>query len=223
MNKFETNSLIIEDQTNISYFNDITSYIEEHEQEILNVFRISNLSPKWKVKFISFKEFENIMNTYYGQYEDYMAGNSNSYRREILLLNIEDQVKYTRHKEADIEHLQKQCIHEFIHACYSEVVGQGNTIHWFNEGLATYLSHQDRMFIDISDTDFNLLLNDFNKTHGKGYTPSYLMVKYLFENYSSEEIYKLIAEPNYLIENTSKIINESVEWINKQLNNKTKK
>lgn len=223
MQNIETNNLIFEDYTDIPYLKDIVSYVDEHEQEVLEVFRIPRLSSKWKVIIIPFEDFKNLMIKYYGGYEDYMAGHANSNERIIRCLNVEDQIKYTKHKEANLEKLQKQIVHEFVHACYSEVVVRGSRIHWFNEGLATYLSHQDREFKDISNVDFNLLLNDFNAMHGAGYTPAYLIEKYIFENYPSEEIYKMIIDPYYLISKTKDIINESVEWIKKQANNNTKK
>lgn len=223
MQTIETNNLIFEDQTDISYFNDLVFYVDKHEQEVLEVFRIPELSSKWKVIIMPFEDFKNLMIKNYGGYEDYMAGHANSDERIIRCLNVEDQIKYTKHKEANLERLQKMIIHEFVHACYSEVVIKGNRVHWFNEGLATYLSHQDRDFKDISNIDFNLLLNNFYATHGAGYTPAYLIEKYIFENYSSEEIYKMIIDPDYLISKTKDIINESVEWIKERVNNNTKK
>lgn len=223
MQTIETNNLIFEDQTDISYFNDLVLYVDEHEQEVLETFRIPELSSKWKVIIMPFEDFKNLMIKNYGRYEDYMAGHANSDERIIRCLNIEDQIKYTKHKDANLEKIQKMIVHEFVHACYSEVAIKGNRVHWFNEGLATYLSHQDREFKDISNVDFNLLLNDFNAMHGAGYTPAYLIVKYIFENYSSEGIYKMIIDPNYLISKTKDIINESVEWIKERVNNNTKK
>jgi len=223
MRKMETNNLIFEDYTNAPYFDKLFYYVDEQEPDILNVFKMSELPSKWKVEIIPFEEFKRIMDEEYHGYEDYMAGHADGTNRIIRVLNVEDQIKFTKHKEATIESLQKQLVHEFVHACYDEVVGSKNIIQWFSEGLATYLSHQDREFKDISDTDFNLLLNNFNATHGKGYTPAYLMERYIFENYSEDEIYKLISEPSYLAQKTSSIINESVEWIKEQIGIRTKK
>ena len=223
MKTVETNNLIFEDFTNISYLNELIFYVDEHEQEVLDTFRMLELSSKWKVEIIPFEDFKNLMSKFYGKYEGYMAGHASSYNKLIRVLNVEDQIKYTIHKETTIEKLEKQIMHEFVHACYSDLVGKENTIHWFNEGLACYISHQDRKFVDISNIDFNIFLNDFNKLSGKGYTPAYLIVKYIFENYSSDEVYRLISEPNYLIKKTSIILNEAIEWIKTQVNSKTKK
>lgn len=218
MQTIETNNLVFEDQTDISYLNDLVFYVDEHEREVLEVFRIPKLSSKWKVVIMPFEDFKNLMIKDYGVYEDYMAGHASSDEKIIRCLNVEDQIKYTKHKDTNLEKFQKQIVHEFVHACYSEVA-KGNRVHWFNEGLATYLSHQDKDFKDISNIDFNLLLNNFNAMHGAGYTAAYLIEKYIFENYSKEEIYKLIIDPHYLIFKTRDIINESVEWIKEQVNN----
>ena len=220
MRTIETKNLIFEDYTDISYFSDLVFYVDEHETEILNFFKMPKLQIKWKVLILTFEDFKNTMIKYYGYYKDFMAGHSKSSDKTIRILNVEDQIKYTKHKDSTIEKLKKQIIHEFVHACYSETVGYRKETHWFNEGLATYLSHQDRDFEDISNIDFNLLKTDFNKFGSYGYTCSYLIVKYLFKNYSKDEIDKLVFTPDYLIEKTDDIFSEAKEWIKQQINSR---
>ena len=217
----ETKNLIFEDYTDMPYLDEIVSYVSKHEQEILNFFRIPEFNPKWKVQFIPFEEFKNTMIQLRGKYEDYEAGLTQQSIKTIKSLNIEDQIKYTKHKDCDINRIRKMIVHEFVHASYSVLLP--NSIQWFNEALATYLSHQDRELKDISDVDLTGL-KIFNDIAPKGgYTYAYYIARYLFANYSEDEIYKLVSDRDYLIEKQNGIFEETKEWIKKQVNNNTKK
>ncbi|MBR5662538.1 MAG: hypothetical protein IKX00_02660 [Bacilli bacterium] len=221
MNITETNNLIFIDHTNISYLTDVILNVDEQEVDILNFFRLSELKTKWKVEVLPFEEFKTIMIEKRGRYEDYMSGCAFSEERTIRILNIEDQIKYTKHKDADFEKFCKQIVHEFVHACYAEILP--NAVQWFNEALATFLSHQDRDFYDISDVDLTGL-KVFNEIASKGgYSYSYFIACYLFNNYPEEEVFELAKDRDLLISKSNFLFDETKKWIKEQLNIRGKK
>ena len=114
METIETNNLIFEDYTNAPYFKEIVFYVDEHEQEILNFFKMTELPSKWKVKFIPFEEFKEYMIKRRGKYEDYMAGQTTYSEKTVYALNIEDQVKYTKHKDTDMIRINKNPVEKFL-------------------------------------------------------------------------------------------------------------
>ena len=217
MKTLETNNLIFEDYTDMPYFKDIVSYVSNHEQEILDFFKLTKLPSKWKVKFIPFEEFKSYTIKRLGKYEDYIAGQTTYSEKTVYALNIDDQIKYTNHKDTDIMRINKMLVHEFVHVCYGEIMN--NPIQWYNEALATYLSHQDREFKDISDVDLTGL-KIFNDIASKGgYTYAYYIARYLFDKYSKDEIYKLTTDRDYLIEKQNSLFEETKKWVKEQLNN----
>ena len=59
---------------------------------------------------------------------------------------------------------------------------------WFFEGIATNLAKNNYELTDLSECNFELLMNDF-KNYGKGrYKYSYTVVNYILNNYSRENI-----------------------------------
>ena len=217
MKTLETKNLIFEDYTNAPYFEDIVIYVENHEQEILDFFKLAKLSSKWKVKFLPFEDFKNYMIEHYNNYQNFMSANTSRKEKLVTALNVEDRREYTNHKDADLMQICKMLVHEFIHVCNGEAVD--NPVLWFDEGLASYLSHQDREVIDVSNEDFSFLKNNFYDFSSKSYTYSYYIVKYLFEHYPMEEIQKLTFDKEYLISKTNDLFNETKKWTKEQFNN----
>ena len=84
-----------------------------------------------------------------------------------MILNIEEQVKYTTHKDSNLDDTLKMILHEIIHSCNSVINNDFNQTIWFREGLATNLAHQNYSLVDLNNCNFKLLKEDFNN-YGKG-------------------------------------------------------
>ena len=156
----------------------------------------------------------------YGEILSYICGDSNSSTHTIRILNVDDQVKYTTHKDADVEKIQDTALHEIVHQCHhiyiTDYTGYKQTT-WFSEGLATNISNQKYEIQDLNQCNFDELKTDFR--HYKGnYRYAYTIVNYVLNNYSDEEIEKLYKNPTYVRESANKIFEEAKVWVNNKLN-----
>ena len=206
MMKKELENFIIESDIQLDYFEEVVEHIAENEKRILDFFKLERLPNKIKILILSYKPFKEIIISKYGEILNYVRGNSSSETNTIIVLNIEDQIKYTIHKDADIKSLKDTVLHD-----HRQII-------WFSEGLATNLANQNYIISDLNKCDFDKLKNDFS--HYKGsYIYAYTIVNYVLNNYSNEEIEKLYKNPNYLREKSSKIFEEAKSWTNNILFN----
>lgn len=214
----ELDNFIIKSDTQIDYFNDLVNYIIENEKRILSFFRLERLPNKVEIRILSYKPFKEFIISQYGEILDYVAGYADYKTNIIRQLNIEDQIKYTTHKKANIYSTSKMIIHEIVHKCHQVYNTDCRETTWFSEGLATNLAFQDRELKNLDECDFNTLKSDFR--HYKGnYDFAYTLVKYILNNYSEEEIYMLYTNANYVREKSELIFNEAKDWVNNQINN----
>ena len=218
MMKKELENFIIESDIQLDYFEEVVEHIAENEKRILDFFKLERLPNKIKILILSYKPFKEIIISKYGEILNYVRGNSSSETNTIIVLNIEDQIKYTIHKDADIKSLKDTVLHEIVHQCHHVYHNDHRQIIWFSEGLATNLANQNYKISDLNKCDFDKLKNDFS--HYKGsYIYAYTIVNYVLNNYSNEEIEKLYKNPNYLREKSSKIYEEAKSWTNNILFN----
>ena len=216
--KKELENFIIESDIQLDYFEEVVEHIAENEKRILDFFKLERLPNKIKILILSYKPFKEIIISKYGEILNYVRGNSSSETNTIIVLNIEDQIKYTIHKDADIKSLKDTVLHEIVHQCHHVYHNDHRQIIWFSEGLATNLANQNYKISDLNKCDFDKLKNDFS--HYKGsYIYAYTIVNYVLNNYSNEEIEKLYKNPNYLREKSSKIFEEAKSWTNNILFN----
>ena len=210
--KINLNNIIIEYSKDLNYIDNIVSYIELNEKEILSFFRIDKLSKKYILKILNYDEFKKYIINKYGEIKPYVRGDTDSKSNTIVVLDIEDQIKYTIHKDACTDDVIKMVMHEFVHACNNEVCNCVNEIVWFEEGLATNLAKQNYSLCSLDDCDFNMLKNNFNNCKNN-YKYSYTIVNYILNNYSKDEIFNFISNVDYLINSSDKIFKTAKEWI----------
>ena len=221
--KKELENFIIESDVQLDYFNDIVMAIIENERRILEFFKLEKLPNKVKILIQSYEPFKEFIISKYGEILSYVCGDSNSSTNTIRILNVEDQIKYTTHKDANAQKIKDTVLHEIIHQChhvyntdYKNATWIKQTI-WFSEGLTTNISNQNYNIQDLNECDFDKLKNDFR--HYKGsYSYAYTIVNYVLNNYSDEEIEKLYKNLNYVKENADKIFKEAKLWTNNKLN-----
>lgn len=219
--KKELDNFIIECDIELDYFDEIVDYIVENEKRILKFFKIDKLPHKVTILILSYEPFKEFIVSKYGEILSYVCGDSNSSTNTIRILNVDDQIKYTTHKDADVKKLEGTVLHEIIHQCYhvyhTDYKQNYRQTTWFSEGLATNLSNQNYDIQDLNECEFDMLKNDFRHYRGS-YRFAYTIVKYVLNNYPDEEIEKLYKNPNYIREKEDIIFEEAKIWINENLN-----
>ena len=157
--KKELKNFTIESNSNLEYFDDIVNYILKTEKIVFNYFKIQKLFSKYKIIIMDYAPFKEYLLKQEGKIYNYIRGITEG--QTIRILNIEDQIKYTTHKDATLEDTKKMIMHELVHMCHHFVNDDYNQTIWFREGLATNLSNQNYKKIDLSTCNFELLKNDF--------------------------------------------------------------
>ena len=209
--KKELDNFTIESDLELDYFFEVVNYIKENENRILDFFDLDRLPNKVTILILSYEPFKNFIISKYGEILDYVSGDSDSKTNTIRILNVEDQIKYTRHKNTDIDKIKKTAIHEIVHQCHHLYHNDYRQTTWFSEGLAKNLARQENKTVVLSDCDFNQLKNDFRHYDGN-YAYASIIVNYILNNYSKEEIKKLYSDPDYLRNNADRLFNEAKEF-----------
>ena len=180
-------------------------YIKKQFISIMNFFNIKKLNKptiikifdnieKFRSEALKLSKFDSLPHWAIG-----MSVNMKEYDvNYILELSFEEQKKIDYHKDKTLEEFIKTIIHKFVHTCHSQYKNNVELDAWINEGIATYLSNQcenleySREFEEIFSEDVVPYQNYRN------------VFNYVFENYSKEDILKLLNNENYIKE---KIIN----------------
>lgn len=214
--KKELDNFIIESDIQLDYFDDVVMAIIENEKRILDFFKLEKLPNRVKILILSYKPFKEFIVSKYGEILSYVSGDSDSATNTIRILNIDDQIKYTTHKDADIKRIKDTALHEIVHQCHHVYHTDYRQTTWFAEGLATNISNQNYKIQDLNECDFDKLKNDFR--HYKGsYRYAYTIVNYILNNYSDEEIEELYKNPEYLREKANIIFEGAKIWTNSKL------
>ena len=208
--KRELNNFIIEGINNIDYFDDIVNYITENEKEIFSFFRINKLSKKCHIQILNYDLFKKYIINKYGDIKDYIRADTDYNSYTINILDIDDQIKYTTHKEVSVKELLRIILHEMIHICHDEINHDYSETIWFYEGIATNLSKQDYKLINLDECDFDKLKIDFGSVKNN-YKYAYTIVNYIINNCSSEEVYKLCKDSNYLRDRSNELFKKAKE------------
>ena len=203
------NNFTIESATTISYFDDIVNFVLKNEKDILDFFKLEKLPQKFNIIIMNYDDFKDVQIKAYGKVIDYVRGITNGSTNTIMILTIEDQLKYTTHKNATLDDTLKMILHEVVHACNSVVAKFYYQTAWLQEGLATNLANQNYSLMDLSECDFELLKNDFMNYGKYNYAFAYTIVNFILNNYDKEIVYKLITDSNYLRDNDNRLFEEA--------------
>lgn len=202
--------------------------LSNKKKELLNFFRLNDF-PKVTINlfndhdvYLEFtKQFFEPMKYSYGNFANGM-------------------INYTYDKtysDKNFEKLISKIMHEYIHILYKQIYkDKFDRVVWLDEGLAQYLSGQfdkqqdneeefKNWFLDnIIRRDKEIPKIDYLKKHGSkygefvdqetnkysGYSISYLLVKYLFDNY--DNIYDIISDKEKIDEIETNIIEKSIKY-----------
>ena len=213
----ELDNFVVTSEIKLDYFADIVNYLKENERPILDFFGLSKLPKKYQIKILEYPAFRAFIVKKYGLIQDYVRGDTDVKSSTIVILTLEDQLKYTSHKDTNLEEMLEMIMHEFIHACNNEVSKITRENIWLREGLATNLAHQDYEIVDLRPCDFARLKKDFNGYGHGSYGFAYTIVNYILNNYSKPEINRLLTDNDYLVNRADDIFLEATTWV---LNNK---
>ena len=207
----ELDNFIIESDINIPYFEEVVNHILINEKKLLEFFNLEHFNNKVTISLMSYEPFKTFIINKYGDIAPWTRGDSDYNTNTIRVVNIEDQIKYTSHKDADLEQLKDTILHEIVHSCQNEYHRDFRETIWFAEGLATNLSNQKYSIVSLEDCDFNTLKNNFHYYKG-GYAYAYTIVNYILNNYPKEEVDRLYSDPDYLRANNDKLFAEALEY-----------
>lgn len=209
MRKRELDNFIIESFVDIDYYDEMVDYIVVNGKRIFDFFGLHNLQEKCTIKIMDYESFREYLIKCYGKVYGYIRGTTDGKTKTIRILNLEDQRKYTTHKNATMEETLKMLLHEIVHICHATINDDYNQTIWFREGIATNLSGQKYDVIDLTDCDFEVLKNDFLNFGSGNYDAAYTIVNYMLNNYNREELLKLIRDSDYLRRKSNEIFEEA--------------
>src|SRR5574344_121477 len=135
----ETPNFIIKSDIPLSYFDEIVNNVKTNENEILKFLNLTKLQEKYTIELLSYPAFKQEIVNIYGEIKPYMRGHTSSNQKRIGILNLDDECKYTTHKNATLPNMEQMIIHEVVHACQNEYHQFARESIWFHEGLATNL------------------------------------------------------------------------------------
>lgn len=235
-NRFLSDKSIIENSDFIIYGNDDLNVIKEKliqelsnkKKEILDFFRL-DCFPKTTINLFNEREIFLKFTRQFFEPQVYSYGN---FINGMINFNYDK-----THLGKNYEFLISHIIHEYVHLLYREIYkNKFERVVWLDEGLAQYLSDQfigvqnnsDKFrgwFLDnIVRRDKEIPKIDYLKKHGSkygefvdketnkysGYAMSYLLVKYLFDNYNN--VYDIISNKEKIEEIESTIIDKCIKY-----------
>jgi hypothetical protein len=204
----ELDNFIIKCDKNVEYFNEVVDSINIKEKEILSFFNLNELTPRISIIFMNYESFKTYIVNKYGSVKPYIRADADHETKTIRVLDIDDQIKYTTHKDANISDLIKLIIHEFVHMCHDQICSDYNQTIWFYEGLATNLSNQNYSLINLNNCDFDKLKNNFGEVKNN-YCYAYTIVNFILNNFKKEEIVRLYSDADYLRKRSNDIFLEA--------------
>lgn len=211
--KVELDNFIIESDKQLDYFDEIVYHVKSNENKILSFFNIDKLPNKVNIKIVSYEPFKEFIISKYGEILEYVCGDSDASTHTIRILNIDDQIKYTNHKNASVDQIKSTALHEIVHQCHHVFNNDFREIIWFAEGLATNISEQEYQLCKLDECDFDRLKKDFRHCM-HNYNYAYTIFNYILNNYSMEEITRLYSDSNYLRSRADIIFDEAKIWVN---------
>jgi len=186
---------------------DLFNEINVRKKQILEFFRIEKIR-KVEIRLFNYKEdFINTISYYYDNVEDipfYCKANICNGKIHIL---YDEKLKSNEYK---YKLKIRNVIHEYIHIIYNEYISPSHRILWLDEGLAINISNE-RAYLNSNEkfSEFLIKIKPMLKRfklneleHGlkfvnddyNGYDISYVIVRYIIENYKNEDLNNLIRD-----------------------------
>ena len=213
----EKEKYIIETDTLPVYLDELLNHLDEKTEQITSFFQITKYDTK--IKIVIWDDLEKYKEhiSKYMEYRDYMCGDTCD--GNINILTLEEAHKEPPHKDMTLRELKNVTAHEFVHICH-RYVQQGRKQDdykdtWYYEVLATNLGNPDDFTLKYNEITHEKLLN-FNKENNN-YSMAYAIGRYMFENYSEEEMLEFAKYPKKLALAAEEIIDGTMEWLKTKL------
>lgn len=198
--KYENDKFIIYYDVNDKNIKYLINALETKANKIMKFFGLENLSKKMIVKiYYSVDDYKSHLvpcleengKTYY----EWMI--ADTYDDNINMLELSLCQGLDSHQYDMIEDYMGYILHEFVHICHHELLGENNSHGhtWFSEALATNVSGQDYSG-NIINCTYNELKDDFNSA-SNNYPTAYLMGKFMLDHYGRDFVLNLIKIGNY--------------------------
>lgn len=210
--KKELNNFIIESNVQIDYFDEIIDFILKNEKDILLFFKIRNVPNKIRIEILNYDSFKEAQMIRFNKITDYVRGITDEKNNKIIVLTLEDQIKYTTHKDACLDDMLKMILHEIVHSFNSIINKDHNQLIWFREGLATNLANQNYKLMDLNICNFDALKSDFYNSGKYNYAFAHTIVNYILNNLDENEIDKLITDSDFLRNNSDRLFLEAKDY-----------
>ena len=195
------------------YFkNEQLEYIKEQMLNILDFFDIEEIKKPTFIKiFNNIEEFrsEALKLSKFDSLPEWSVGisvNMKEYDSNYILeLSLEEQRKIEYHKNKTLEGFIKTIIHEFVHTCHLQYNNNTELDVWINEGIATYLSNQ------CENLEYTKEFEEIFSENVVPYQNYRKVFDYVFENYSKQDILKLLKNDKEIKENIiNSILNKKI-------------
>ncbi len=204
---------------------DLFKEINLRKKKIIEFFELEEIRKIEIILFNNREEFINNIKSYYSSVNDipsYCKANICNGKINIL---FDEQIKsYEYRYKLKI----RNAIHEYIHVIYNEYISPDYRVLWLDEGLAINLS-DERLYLNDEKKFKEFLikikpsLNKFrldDLKHGvkfvnneyNGYDISYIMVRYILENYNNKELNILIRNRFEIQKLEEKIMDEIIDY-----------
>ena len=210
---FETENFIIKSNKQIPYINEVLEYLNEQIPTILEFFRIKNLPVKKEIIiWTDINEYKKHIEQF-TDYKDWMC--ADTFDGNINMLSIEECHKTKSHEFTDVKHFKTTIAHEFVHICHQEVqkAKEGFNDSWYWEALATNLGNPEQFDLSTINTTSDELINNFNDIK-YAYGIAFTIGKYMLSTYDHETILNYVRNPQTLIHDTPRLIEETKQYIN---------
>ena len=210
---FETENFIIKSNKQIPYINEVLEYLNEQIPAILEFFKLEKLSVKKEIIiWTDINEYKKHIEQF-TDYKDWMC--ADTFDGNINMLSIEECHKTKSHEFTDVKHFKTTIAHEFVHICHQEVqkAKEGFNDSWYWEALATNLGNPEQFDLLTINTTSDELINNFNDIK-YAYGIAYTIGKYMLSTYDHDTILNYVRNPQTLIHDTPRLIEETKQYIN---------
>jgi len=213
---FETENFIIKSNKQIPYINEVLEYLNEQIPTILEFFRIKTLPVKKEIIiWTDINEYKKHIEQF-TEYKEWMC--ADTFDGNINMLSIEECHKTKSHEFTDVKHFKTTIAHEFVHICHQQVqkAKEGFNDSWYWEALATNLGNAEQFNLSTINTTSDELINNFNDIK-YAYGIAYTIGKYMLSTYDHETILNYVRNPQTLIRDTPRLIEETKQYILKKI------
>lgn len=208
----ETEYFVIKSNKEIPYINEVIEYLNIQIPGIMDFFKINKISSKKEIIiWTDINEYKKHIGKF-TEYKDWMC--ADTFDGNINMLSVEECHKTKAHEFTDVNHFKTTIAHEFVHICHQEVQQSKENMGdaWFWEALATNLGNPNQFGLTPINVTSEELITSFNDIK-YGYGIAFTIGQYIISTYEQEIILDYVKNPDHLLRDTPKILEETKEYL----------